>query len=250
MKFENTWTGNLENAIRGARNPLNSWDRSDSKTACSYDGKSCNQECIKDSFCSTSKFTIGEKDLDLLQRLIKAGPEHRKFMRQVFVSVDITAPLFWWKEASTYKIATVANSTSTMHKLASTPITIDCFETGTFNPNLEYYEFDGIVNTVGMFSDLIIEQLESLRKKYNETKNKEYWYELIRWLPNGWLQKRTWSANYETLFAIVKQRADHKLSYEWGSFIHWCTTLPYAKELIFCGEERQKIFDKYSIFEK
>lgn len=233
MKFENTYVGNFEGAIRGMRNPLASWDKSDSS---------------KNEL--TNNFDIGEKDLILAQKLIAAGSEHRKFLRQVFVSVDITAPLYWWKEASTYKIATVANSTSTMHKLASTPITIDCFEIGTFNPNLEYYEFSKIKNTVGMLANIIIEQLEFLRKKYNETKDKRYWYELIRWLPNGWLQKRTWTANYETLYSIVSQRVNHKLEHEWGSFIHWCTTLPYAKELIFYGEERQKIFNKYKIFEK
>ena len=237
MKFENTWTGNFEGAIRGLRNPLASWDKSDSKW---------NEE----------NFIIGEKDIELAQRLIKAGPEHRKFLRQIFVSVDITAPIYWWKEMSTYKISTVVNSTSTMHKLASTPITLDCFETGTFDSSLEYYSIptpDGketMSNTTGMLADFFIEQLEFLRIKYNETKDKRYWYELIRWLPMGWLQTRSWSANYEVLYSIVRQRANHKLEHEWGSFIHWCTTLPYAKELIFCGEEGQNIFNKYKTFEK
>lgn len=151
------------------------------------------------------------------------------------------------KEIDTYKIATVANSTSTMHKLASTPITLDCFEIDDFNDNLEYYEG----NTVGMFFDLIIEQLEFLRQKYNETKDIRYWKELIRLLPESWLQKRTWSANYETLYSIILQRNQHKLETEWGKgFIHWCTTLPYAKDLLFYGEEHQKIFNKYKAFEK
>lgn len=140
----------------------------------------------------------------------------------------------------TYKVATVANSTSTMHKLASTPITLDCFESDDFTKDLKYYQG----NTTGMFADLIIEQLEFLRLKYNKTKDKKYWKELIRWLPQGWLQTRTWSANYETLYSIVNQRVGHKLS-EWESFIKWCTTLPYAKELIFLGEEKEKIFEKY-----
>ena len=212
MKFENTWIGNFEGAIRGLRNPLASWDKSDSKW---------NEE----------NFIIGEKDIGLAQRLIKAGPEHRKFLRQIFVSVDITAPLYWWKEADTYKVATVANSTSTMHKLSSTPITLECFEIDDFEENLEYFQG----NTTGMLADLIIEQLEFLRQKYNETKDVRYWKELIRWLPEGWLQKRTWTANYETIRAICSkgQRRNHKLT-EWNkSFIDWAWSLPYAKEFIF-----------------
>lgn len=212
MKFENTWVGNFEGAIRGMRNPLASWDKSDSKW---------NEE----------NFIIGKKDMELAQRLIKAGPEHRKFLRQIFVSVDITAPLFYWKQADTYKVATVANSTSTMHKLSSTPITLECFEIDDFEENLEYFQG----NTTGMLADLIIEQLEFLRQKYNETKDVRYWKELIRWLPEGWLQKRTWTANYETIRAICSkdQRRNHKLT-EWSkSFINWAWSLPYAKEFIF-----------------
>ena len=191
MKFENTWAGNFEGAIRGLRNPLASWDRSDSK----WDGEN---------------YIIGEKDIELAQRLIKAGPEHRKFLRQIFVSVDITAPIYWWKEMSTYKVATVANSTSTMHKLASTPIALDCFETDDFEEDLEYFQG----NTTGMLSEVIIEQLEFLRQQYNETKDVRYWKELVRWLPMGWLQKRTWTANYETIRAICSkgQRRNHKLT--------------------------------------
>ena len=224
MKFENTWVGNFEGAIRGLRNPLASWNKSDSK----WDGEN---------------YIIGEKDIELAQRLIKAGPEHRKFLRQIFVSVDITAPIYWWKEMSTYKVATVANSTSTMHKLASTPIALDCFETDDFKEDLEYFQG----NTTGMLSEVIIEQLEFLRQKYNETKDVRYWKELIRWLPEGWLQKRTWTANYETIYSIILQRGYHKLATEWGKgFIHWCTSLPYAKEFIFYGEEREKIYNLYA----
>lgn len=216
MKFENTWVGNFEGAIRGLRNPLASWNKSDSK----WDGEN---------------YIIGEKDMELAQRLIKAGPEHRKFLRQIFVSVDITAPLFWWKQADTYKVATVANSTSTMHKLASTPITLDCFETDDFEEDLEYFQG----NTTGMLSEVIIEQLEFLRQQYNETKDVRYWKELIRWLPEGWLQKRTWTANYETIRAICSkgQRRNHKLT-QWSvSFVDWARTLPYAKEFIFDDEQ-------------
>ena len=224
MKFENTYVGNFEGAIRGMRNPLASWNKSDSE----WDGEN---------------YIIGEKDIDLAQRLIKAGSEHRKFLRQIFVSVDITAPLYWWKEMDTYKVATVANSTSTMHKLASTPIALDCFETDDFEEDLEYFQG----NTTGMLSEVIIEQLEFLRQRYNETKDVRYWKELIRWLPEGWLQKRTWTANYEVLHSIVLQRGHHKLETEWGKgFIKWCTSLPYAKDLIFYGEEREKIYNLYA----
>jgi len=194
---------------------------------------------------------IGPQDMKLAQTLIKAGPEHRKFLRQIFVSVDITAPLYWFKELDTYKVATVANSTSTMHKLTSKPITLDCFETDDWNPELVYYDFispNGMVkaeNTIEMLSDFMIEQLEFLRQKYLETKDKRYWKELVRWLPNGWLQTRTWTANYETIRAICSpgQRRFHKLN-EWGghddpskmNFIAWARELPYAQYLIFDDE--------------
>jgi len=190
---------------------------------------------------------IGPNDMKLAQTLIKAGPEHRKFLRQIFVSVDITAPLYWWKEMDQYKIGTVTDSTSTMHKLTSKPITIDCFETDDFNPEIVYYEVPGAQNDIGMLSDFMIEQLEFLRQKYLETKDKKYWKELVRWLPESWLQKRTWTANYEILHSIVLQRGHHKLETEWGNgFIKWCTSLPYAKDLIFYGEEREKIYNLYA----
>ena len=193
---------------------------------------------------------IGPNDMKLAQTLIKAGPEHRKFLRQIFVSVDITAPLFWWKQMDTYKVATVANSTSTMHKLTSKPITLDCFETDDMNSDLIYYsipEYAGgpAENDINMFSELLIEQLEFLRQKYLETKDKRYWKELVRWLPESWLQTRTWTANYETIRAICSpgQRRNHKLN-EWSgqddaskmNFIKWARELPYAQYLIFDDE--------------
>ena len=193
---------------------------------------------------------IGPNDMKLAQTLIKAGPEHRKFLRQIFVSVDITAPLFWWKQMDTYKVATVANSTSTMHKLTSKPITLDCFETDDINSDLIYYsipEYAGgpAENDINMFSELLIEQLEFLRQKYLETKDKRYWKELVRWLPESWLQTRTWTANYETIRAICSpgQRRYHKLN-EWSgqddaskmNFIKWARELPYAQYLIFDDE--------------
>lgn len=216
MKFENTEVFNFRGAFRGMRNPLESWDKSDS-----------GEECEEHFGYSLCKYKIGKNDLELAQRLIKAGSEHRKFLRQIFVSVDITAPLFFFKEMDTYKVGTVANSTSTMHKLASTPITRDCFEMD------DYAELDN-----GFCTDMwksLIEWLEGLRQKYNETKDKRYWKELIRLLPESWLQKRTITMNYENILKMVRERINHKLS-EWReSFIDWAKTLPYADDLIFIG---------------
>ena len=175
---------------------------------------------------------IGPKDLDLAQRMIKAGTSDRKFMRQIFVSVDITAPLYWWKEFDTYKVGTVANSTSTMHKLASTPITFDCFEMDDFE-NLRVYDNEpyNIDTFVTDIWDDIIGYCETLRLRYNETKDKRYWKELIRILPEGWLQTRTVTLNYEVLRNIYFQRRYHKLT-EWHRFCEWIESLPYGKELI------------------
>lgn len=211
MRFENTAVYNIYNAILGARNPMNSWDKSDSVFK-GYNGKIENT-------------SIGKNDLELMQKLIKAGSEHRKFLRQIFVAVDITAPLYFFKELDTYKVGTVANSTSTMHKLASTPITIDCFEMGDFTPFIDNFKIDLSWRTV-------VSYLEQLRQKYNETKDKRYWKELIRLLPESWLQKRTITMNYENILNMYRQRKNHKLT-EWSkSFCDWVKTLPYAEELI------------------
>ena len=223
MKFENTEVFNFDGAFRGMRNPLESWEKSDS-----------GYEIDHSSIPGVERFGIGENDLELAQKLIKAGSEHRKFMRQIFVSVDITAPLYWWKEFDTYKVGTVANSTSTMHKLASTPIDFNCFEFDDTTKNELGYIADGKY-TVSDFWISIIKGCESLRQKYNETKDKRYWKELIRLLPESWLQKRTVTMDYENLLAICSkgQRRFHKFT-EWSkSFIDWARTLPYAQELIF-----------------
>lgn len=189
---------------------------------------------------------IGPKDMHLAQLLIRSGPEHRKFLRQIFVSVDITAPLYWWKEADTYKVGTVANSTSTMHKLASYPITEECFEMGDYNGDLKPYEgnpicLDTTVKTI--WNNLII-NCENLRRCYNETKDIRYWKELVRLLPESWLQTRTITMNYENLLAICSkgQRRNHKLI-EWREdFINWARTLPYASQLIFIDEQTSQDF--------
>lgn len=213
MKFENTSVYNIYNAIIGARNPMNSWNKSDSVFN-GFNGKIENT-------------VIGKNDLELMQKLIKAGSEHRKFLRQIFVAVDITAPLYFFKELDTYKVGTVSNSTSTMHKLASTPITMDCFEMDDFDYFVGQNE-----NDIGHIWEGLIYDLEYLRQKYNETKDKRYWKELIRLLPESWLQKRTITMNYENILNMYWQRKNHKLT-EWSkSFCDWVKTLPYAEELI------------------
>ena len=220
MKFEQTQVFNFEGALRGMRNPLNSWAKGDSSIYWRYGEQ--------------PYYQIGPNDMDLAKRLIAGGTEHRKFLRQIMVSVDITAPLYWWKEFDTYKVGTTANSTSTMHKLASTPITLDCFEIGDYAPDVVYFTHDGDTLTDYTVSDIasnIIEDLEALREKYNETKDKRYWKELIRWLPNGWLQTRTVTMNYENLRSMYHQREHHKLT-EWHAFCDWVKTLPYAQEFI------------------
>ena len=201
MKFEDTEVWGFEHAIRGMRNPLESWKKSDSfiKSPHNY-------------------YVIGPNDMKLMKTLIKAGPEHRKFLRQIFISVDITAPLYWWKEFDTYKVGTVTDSCSTMHKLKDTPITVDCFEMD---------DYCGFFETP--WKNLIA-LLEQCRKEYNETKDKRYWKELIRLLPESWLQKRTVTMSYENVANMYSQRMNHKLT-EWSKdFIQWADNLPYFKE--------------------
>ena len=202
IKLERTSVMNWENAMRGARNPLNSWSRMDSY----YD--------------ENHQYVLGPNDLDLAKRLCRAGSDHRKFLRQVMVSVDITAPLYWWKEYDTYKVATVANSTSTMHKIHSKPFVPEDFST------------DHMTEDALEFMDTVIDKLEEIRLRYMEGgKNKRDWYDLIQLLPSSYQQMRTCSLNYETLIHIYHARKDHKLD-EWHTFCDWILTLPYGKELI------------------
>ena len=207
ITIERTSVMNFENAIRGARNPMNSWNRMDSF----YDEQ--------------GNFIMGPNDLNLAQRLARAGSDHRKFIRQIFVSVDFTAPLYWWKEYDTYKVATVANSTSTMHKIASKPFTLDDFSHERMNAQAQ----EALSHTVSV--------LEALRKKYLETKDKETWYSMIQLLPISYHQMRTCTLNYETLMNIYYARRNHKLD-EWHTVCDWIASLPYAKELILAVEEK------------
>ena len=223
MKFAKTQVMNFQGAFRGLRNPMNSWDKSDSywDMTGSFDKLNRNWDTIN------SFYHLGPKDLDLAMRMIKAGSSDRKFLRQIMVSVDITAPLYWWKQFDTYKVGTVANSTSTMHKLASTPITLQCFELDDYNSNLDL--IDDVY--LGLRVSSLIDDLEQLRQLYLQTKDKRYWKELIRWLPNGWLQTRTVTLNYEVLRNIFFQRRNHKLT-QWHQFCNWIQSLPYADKLI------------------
>ena len=238
MKFENTKVFNFEGALRGMRNPMNSWDRSDSYYKLS---ESENDSISWGDFISQDKinrgkdtFTIGENDMKLAQTLIKAGSEHRKFMRQIFVSVDITAPLYWWSEYDTYKIGTTANSCSKMHKIHSKEFCRNDFS------------FDELNKESLFFLDNIIANLEELRLKYIETKDKQYWYAIIQLLPSSYNQKRTVTMTYENVFNMIHQRMNHKLN-EWSgkddsskpNFISWTKKLPYAEELLFIEKENK-----------
>ena len=221
MKFENTDVWGFRHALRGMRNPMESWDKSDSSMNSDYFGP-----------CDCA-FEIGGGDIGLAQKLTVNGPEHRKFLRQIMVSVDITAPLFWWKEFDVYKIGIVSNSTSTMHKLATTPISIDCFEIEDYAP-FKDIPYTGEKRCDFKYCiDNFISMLEILRLAYLDTKDQQYWRELIRWLPESWLQLRTVTMNYENIRNMVHQRKNHKLK-EWSvSFINWAEGLPFAEELIF-----------------
>lgn len=238
MRIENTEVYGFKSALRGMRNPMNSWDKSDSGICKGGDSGIGCEHCSEEKRCShtyDNDFKIGKNDMKLAQKLIRAGSEHRKFMRQIFVSVDITAPLYWWKEFDTYKVGTVANSTSTMHKLATTPITLECFEIDDYDDSITEYKRDSGVYPM---QSVFVEFLEHIRRKYLETNDKKFWKELIRWLPESWLQTRTVTMSYENLFAMCSkgQRRFHRLS-EWSdSFINWARTLPYAQELIFIDE--------------
>ena len=206
IDFNRVYVMNLENAIRGARNPMNSWARSDSY----YD--------------ENGQYILGENDLSLAKRLRNAGTsDHRKYLRQVMLSVDITAPMYWWKEYDTYKVATVANSTSTMHKIHSKPFEIDDFS------------HDHLTENGLKVLKTLVDEMEKIRLEYVETKDKALWYDLIQLLPSSYNQMRTCTLNYETLINIYKSRKHHKLD-EWRSFCEWIETLPYARELIIAEE--------------
>ena len=202
LKTERTSVMNLENAIRGARNPMNSWDRSDS------------------TYAEDGSYVLGPNDLDLAVRLAHAGSDHRKYLRQIFVSVDITAPLYWWKEFDTYKVGTVANSTSTMHKIHAKAFDRDDFSHDRLDEG-------GLA-----MLDATIAYLESERGKFLADKtNRQPWHNMIQMLPSSYNQMRTVTLNYENLINIYYARKSHKLA-EWHALCDWILSLPYARELI------------------
>lgn len=204
IEITNTHVYNFDNAIRGARNPMNSWERMDS------------------FFDPEGRFVFGPNDLALAVKLRRAGSDHRKFLRQIFLSVDICAPLYWWKEFDTYKVGTTANSTSTMHKLHAGPLTLGAF-------SHDHLDEEGKAVLQGL-----IDYLEGVRLCYNETRGKETWYQLIQLLPSSYNQLRTCTMSYENLVNMHASRKAHKLC-EWRDFCAWVETLPYAAELI-CEE--------------
>ena len=206
LKVEHGCVMNMDNAIRGARNPMNSWSKMDSV----YD--------------EDGRYILGANDLDLAKRLCRAGSDHRKFLRQILVSVDITAPLYWWKEFDTYKVATVANSTSTMHKIHAKPFELSDFSTDHMT--------EGALEAFKGYVDFI----EQTRLKYMENKDKTYWYDLIQLLPSSYNQLRTVTMNYETLVNIYYARRTHKLD-EWHTLCDWIVSLPYAGDLICFKDE-------------
>lgn len=226
IKFTNTCVMNLENAIRGARNPMNSWWKMDSHYCYDAGSTVCGYLSQCDTGCC---YEIGQNDMDLLKKLRKAGPDHRKFMRQILVSVDICAPLYWWKEMDQYRVAVVSNSCSTMHKIHSKPIELSDFSMDDF-----YVEGEDI-NLRDCFINAVAD-CEMLRKKFIETKDKKYWRGLIQLLPESYNQLRTVTMNYETLVNMYHARKNHKLQ-EWHELCAWIETLPYAKELIIADED-------------
>lgn len=242
IKIENTEIVGWEAAIRGMRNPLNSWEKSDSGYGCGNDKEYFCDKCSSSFHCPSREktYNIGPNDYDLMKRLRNAGTDHRKFMRMITVYVDITAPLYWWKEFDTYKVGTVANSCSTMHKIHAKEFTLDdfsyehlitnkdpdCYDASyhwhseSANTNLYATPLDGLKVIIGI--------LNANREAYLETKDKKYWWQLIQLLPSSYNQRRTVMLNYEVLANIYKSRRNHKLD-EWHVFCEWIENLPYAE---------------------
>lgn len=233
LTIDKTETYGWEAAIRGMRNPMNSWDKSDSEHIC----ESCEDPWGGTGYIfDTNMVNIGPNDLDLMKRLRNAGTDHRKYLRMITVYCDITAPLYWWKEFDTYKVGTVANSCSTMHKIQAKK-----FEREDFSVEHLSNTLDDPIAGVDMgdrhfmvMMDNVISCLNVARDRYNETKDKKYWWQMIQLLPSSYNQKRTVMLNYEVLANIYKSRKDHKLD-EWHTFCDWIETLPYSS--LITGEE-------------
>lgn len=228
IKIENVEVMGWEAAIRGMRNPMNSWDKSDSHY-----------------WESSNRFEVGSNDLDLMRRLRAAGTDHGKFMRMLTVYLDITAPLYWWKEFDTYKVGTVANSCSTMHKIQAKEFTLDDFshehliddKSSTFNLYDEAGEYTGYDMSPKNVLQFVCNVMNIYRENYLETKDKNDWWQMIQLLPSSYNQRRTVMLNYEVLANTYKSRKNHKLN-EWVDFCKWIETLPYS-ELITGGKKEE-----------
>ena len=233
IKLENVDVYGWEAAIRGMRNPMNSWDKSDSGKGCTRKnwGGEVTSTCEyceyirgdKISQCHSNKFIIGQNDIKLMKSLSKAGNDHAKFLRMINVTVDITAPLYWWKEFDTYKVGTVANSCSTMHKIHEKEFTLDDFSHEHLGGELNEDSLDWLEGTIDL--------LNRKRQVFLLTKGKDYWWQMIQLLPSSYNQKRTVQLNYQVLKSMYHARKNHKLDC-WVHFCEWIETLPYAKELI------------------
>lgn len=223
IKIENVDVSGWETAIRGMRNPMNSWDKSDSYYGCGI-GEDNTYPTCGDICIDKCRYIIGDNDLSLMKRLAKAGTDHRKFLRMINVTMDITAPLYWWKEFDTYKVGTVANSCSTMHKIAAKEFTLDDFSCEFLLadepiPGRDYSALEMMEAT--------IYNLNRFRDLYLQTKDKKYWWQMIQLLPSSYNQRRTVMLNYEVLANIYKSRKNHKLD-EWSvGFMEWIESLPY-----------------------
>ena len=224
IKIENVDVCGWESAIRGMRNPMNSWDKSDSYYYCEIEEgvESC-EECQWCPNPNDKHLVVGKNDLDLMKRLVKAGTDHRKFMRMIVVYADITAPMYWWAEYDTYKVGTVRNSCSKMHKIHSKELTLGDFSMDDF-----YYEDDEIGMCLSDMFKNVVTDCEFLRKRYVETGDKKYWRGLIQLLPESYNQRATVMLNYEVLANMYHSRKNHKLN-EWHTFCDWIETLPHSE---------------------
>lgn len=217
IQIENVDGWGFAHAIRGMRNPMNSWEKSDTRLFQDDDGKTV--------------FTLGENDADLMHRLFKGGTEHRKFMRQIMVSMDITAPLYWWKEFDTYKVGTVANSCSTMHKIASKPFDLDDF---SHEHLLVNEKLNTVIQWLNDYREMYVNWVDSsvhVDDYGNVVKKKDIWWQMIQLLPSSYNQKRTVTMNYEVAASMIRQRTGHKLD-EWHVFVEMLWTLPYMDTII------------------
>lgn len=236
LKLENTEVVGWEHAIRGMRNPKNSWSKSDSGLGC--DKGFCANCAFKPDWCGyTPRNLIGPNDHGLMSQLADGGPVHAKYRRMIAVYVDITAPLYWWKEFDTYKVGTVANSCSTMHKIHAKEFALDDFSADQLCTNA--FDISGIIDVFGdgdgkemmapiRILEMTIEMLNAMREEYLKTSDKKYWWQMIQLLPSSYNQKRTIMLNYEVLVGIYKWRRNHKLD-EWHTFCDWIEELPYSE---------------------